>query len=142
MKKTRFYQIIIALLIVINIVAISFIFFRKPPKPGSIKLTNQIGLTGDNAGLVSTLETEHHKDKRALLVIRGDSYMALYENIEDSTKSTKLLESISDLNTKIDKMTFEFFKEVSSLCNEDQKTKLKDVIHHSFKRTWKKGQKH
>ena len=139
MKTTRFYQIIIALLIVINIVTISIPFFGKPPRPEHNGLIKKIGLTGENGKIVSKLETQHHKDKRALLKTRGDFYLSLYENVEDDSRNIKLLDSINDVNSKIDKMTYIFFKDVAEFCNEDQKQELKKMIHHLFMKVGNKG---
>ena len=140
MKTTRFYQIIIVLLIVINIVSISIPFFRKPPRPDHHELIKQIGLTGESGVIVSKIKIQHHKDKRALLKKRGDFYLSLYENVGNESINFKLLDSINEVNSEIDKMTYLFFKDVAEFCNEDQKQDLKKMIHHLFMRVGNKDQ--
>ena len=138
MKTTRFYQIIVVLLIVINIVTISIPFFRKPPRPEHNELIKKIGLTGENGKIVSKLEMKHHKDKRALMQTRGDFYLSLYENIGNSS-SVNLLDSINVVNSEIDKMTFLFFEDVAEYCDKGQKRELKKMINHLFMRVNNKG---
>ena len=71
MKSTRFYKIIIALLVVINLSILLFMWLGRPPhppRPGDApQLANEIGLTGENKGKVDKLEKQHHIDKRELM---------------------------------------------------------------------------
>lgn len=136
MKGTRFYKIVIAILIVINVATLSFMWFRRPPhppKPGErAQLSIKLGLEGDSKARVNALEKEHHEAKRNLMGKDRELHSQMFDNIFNEQAPDKLQLELDQNKSEIEKMTFEFFKAVAKECNEEQKVELRELINHAL----------
>lgn len=142
MKQNNFYKILILLLVVLNVVTISFFWFTKPPHPPMPPfppgqkppgIANELGLPEKTIAVINELENQHHKDKRALLDKDRDLHEALFGNLENKVARDSVLNLINTNTAEIEKMTAEFFSSVASHCNDEQKEELlhriKDAYH-------------
>ena len=91
-------------------------------------MAEDIGMTGSVKKKVDALEIQHHKDKRALIRKNFKLQKELYNSLNDPEKSSKILAEIHSNRAKTDRMTFEFFSEVASHCNQKQRKKLDEMI--------------
>ena len=131
MKSIKFYKILSITLLVLNIVTLSFFFLGRPPgppKPGEARLATEIGLTGTAKKKVDALEIQHHKDKRVLIKHNFELQKKLYNSLSNDDTSAEVLLQIHETRAETDRMTFEFFSEVASHCNQEQQKKLKAMI--------------
>ncbi len=137
MKSLKFYKILSITLLILNIVTISIFYFNKPPgppKPGEARLAKDIGLTGNTRKKVDALEIQHHKDKRALMKDNFELQKQLYNSLSDEEKSAEIMVKVHKNRAETDRMTFEFFSEVASYCNEKQRKKLDEIIDQGLRR--------
>jgi hypothetical protein len=138
MKGTRFYKIIIALLVVVNLSMLIFMWLGRPPhppRPGDApQLANEIGLTDENKSKVDELEKQHHIDKHSLM--REDT--RLHKEMFSLVGTNKDVDSVQKLlNTnkeEIERMTFDFFNNVADYCNNEQKKILREHIENRLMR--------
>lgn len=134
MKRTKLYKLIIAVLVVIN--AGMLIFFlsgrppHRPPHPG--QLSEKLGLEGEKKTLVMKLEKEHHTDKRSLMKKDRELHEALFSKIGTDEDVSALQAEIEVNHAEIEKMTYDFFNNVSKHCTSEQKAELKKTVHRAF----------
>lgn len=136
MKGERFYKIVIALLVVINISSLAFMWFGRPPHPppppGQRHLSETLGLSGDAAAKVNALEEAHHEAKHKLVDRDMELHKKMYELIGSDEDSKTVLNQIHSNKEKIEEMTFDFFNKVAEHCNNEQKDKLREFVHTAF----------
>lgn len=135
MKKDRFYKIAVVVLVLINIASLSFLWFNRPshpPKHGAHEISSMLGLTGDNKSKVDKIEKDHHREKRKLVDRDIKLHNELYGIIGTDENADSLLNVIDQSKKEIEKMTFDYFDEVASYCNDDQKAELRRFVHGAF----------
>lgn len=134
MKSTRFYKLIILLLVVINIGTLLFVWLNRPPHPpgpgDTPHLADQIGLTGENKVAIDILEKEHHKDKQVLMKRDFELHKEMFDLVGSDQNSDSIIALLNENKETIEQMTFDFFDEIANHCNDQQLEKLKDFIQH------------
>lgn len=133
MNASRFYKITIAILVVINFSTLAFLWWSRPPMhpphPGDRpQLSNEIGLTGSNKSKVDALEKEHHRLKHKLVQKDRDFHKAYFECIGTQQNSDSILVLLQENKLELEKMTYDFFAEVASYCDEEQRASLREFI--------------
>ncbi len=132
MNSTRFYKVTIALLVVINLTTLAYLWFTRPPMPPHPgehpELTNDLGISGDAKRKVDALEVRHHKEKRALLDKDHALHETYFSMIGSGESTDSILAEIQANNKNIEEMTFDFFDQVAGYCTEEQKARLKEII--------------
>lgn len=132
MKGIRFYKLVIAVLIIVNIVTLSFMWFRRPPHPPrhgeQPKLSIEIGLTGDAKQKVDLLEKTHHTEKRKLIHADRELHQQIFDAVGNANPPIELQQKLDSNKSVMERMTFDFFNEVSKQCDANQKVKLKTFI--------------
>lgn len=132
MKGTRLYKIVIALLVVMNLAMLLFMWFGKPPhppRPGETpELSIKIGLTGEAKAKVDALEKQHHADKHILLEKDAELHKKMFALVGSGEPSDSIQAILSANKAEIERMTFEFFDQVATYCNDLQKKKLQSFI--------------
>jgi len=137
MKGTQFYKIVIVLLIIINAGTIAFMWFGRPPhppQPGEHPIAEKLELTGEALRKVNALEADHHKTKRALMELEHVLHTKLFNAVGRDTSIDELYENISKNRAEIEKMTFNFFDEISHYCTEAQKVELRKFVQRRLNR--------
>lgn len=130
MEKTKFYKLLIAILLLINLGTLFFFWWNRPPQPGEQpRLTEVLKLKGEVAEKVTKLELKHHRDKRALIQKSSEIHAELYKDLTlDPIKQEIYLDELADIERENDDMTFKFFREIASYCNENQREELRKII--------------
>lgn len=139
MKKTKFYKIVIAVLLLVNIITLVALWFGKPGHPRPMPherdmafLSKELGMTGSNKEKLDAMEATHHKEKRVLLeknrLLREHLFGLLKTNASDTLAINNFVDSILSNQKEIELMTYYHFKQVKELCNPEQKQKLEETI--------------
>jgi hypothetical protein len=133
MKRSRLYKIIIAVLVIINVGMLVFMWMGPPPPHGKPEPLQEIlGLKGENKSKLEGMETVHHKEKRRLMAKDRKLHETLFSKLGTDEDVSELQAEIEANHAEIEKMTFEYFNEVAKLCNAEQLTELKKLIRHAF----------
>lgn len=135
MARTKLYKLIIAVLVIINAGMLIFFLSRRPPhmppKPGD--LVERLGIEGSNRELINKLAKEHHAEKRKLMDNGRELHDELFSKIGTDQDVSNIQERIEANFAETERMTFEFFSEISKLCTPEQVVELKKTIHHAFR---------
>jgi hypothetical protein len=138
MKKLRLFQFISFFLMVINLVLV-FLFWNarmhscgRPPRKD---ITEVLNMTGRKQTIVRKLQETHFKTKDQLMNRSRVLHEQLFQSFNDSSQnSAVLIDKIMMNQREIEVMTYNYFKEISRFCNEEQLIKLTEVIHEALKR--------
>jgi hypothetical protein len=133
MKTTRFYKIMIVLLVLINLTTLASIWWHQPPPPPphpgeKPQLATEIGLQGAAKSRVDKLEIAHHKEKQALLRKDRTWHKEYFALIGTEKSADSLLRLIQTNKEEIESMTFDFFDQVAAECDPAQLEKLRSFI--------------
>ena len=143
MKRTKLYKLVIAALVIINVGILVFFLAGRPghPHPKAGDLVERLGIEGSKVDAINTLEKEHHLEKRKLMQVDRNLHEALFSKIGTDEDVTLIQDKIEGNFSKMEKMTFEFFNEVSKLCNAEQQEELTKTIHRAFRQMRKPPKK-
>ncbi|MDX2362240.1 MAG: hypothetical protein QNK23_15645 [Crocinitomicaceae bacterium] len=134
MKGTRFYKSIIALLVIINIGLIVFMWMGKPshpPHPGEGPLLSEkIGLTGESKTSVDALEKQHHVDKKKLMQLDRELHQQMFDLVGAEEDPSEIQSQLNANKEEVERMTFDFFDDVASYCTPEQIDELHSFIEH------------
>jgi Spy/CpxP family protein refolding chaperone len=139
MKSTRFYKIVISILVIINITTLVFLWLTfnhpmgPPPHPGRLDLVEKLGVEGENRAKIIALQDQHFKTKDSLIRKGRDLHERLYRffnnSKKDSTDISQLIDQIVENQRKTEQITFDHFKAISELCTPEQRKLLDEIIH-------------
>lgn len=135
MGKERFYKCLVVILIICNCALMFFMWYNRPPHPRHDrmeKLSKVLGLKGQDKAAVDRLEEEHHTEKRKLLARDSELHKELFVLLETSEVSDSLYLLIDKNASKTDRMTFEFFADVATYCNDKQQDQLRAFLKESL----------
>ncbi len=128
MKINKFIWVLIICLVISN-VATLFILWRGDHKGPPPPISEKLELTGDHKIKADKISKVHHQQKRKLMDRSGQLRKAYYLQVfEKNNKADSLFLLLTQNDQKINKMTFDFFKEIHALCNASQKEELKKGI--------------
>jgi hypothetical protein len=133
MKRERIYIISIILLIMLNIWLVIYIAksahepHQRPPK-----LTSWLHVEGKLKDKIDALEQRHFEQKDRLMdknmSLHNDLFeLVVSEKCNDSLLQNKLSE-IGRLQQDIERMTAFYFRDIYSVCNAEQRSRLKHEI--------------
>jgi Spy/CpxP family protein refolding chaperone len=140
MKSTRFYKILVVVLLVLNITTLFFLL--KGPKhhgpPGKNDLVNEIGLSGKTKDKVLSMQEIHFREKQKLIETGRDLHEKLFRSFSDPNKDSSdvrnIIDQIVENQRETEQMTFDYFKQVNALCTPEQQEKLQKLIHEVLRR--------
>lgn len=133
---------IVILLLIANITTIVLFWLGMknnhphPPQPASEFLIKELGFNDSQRTQYESLIKIHQSQTRALreeMKIAKDSFFGLLSSKEtnDSIKN-RIAANIASVNSQLDDITFDHFKEVRKICDASQQQKfdavIKDVI--------------
>lgn len=149
MKSTRFYKIVISILVIINVTTLVFLWLTfnrpmgPPPHPGRLDLVEKLGVKGENRAKIIQLQDQHFKTKDSLISKGRDLHERLYRffnnSDKDSSDITQLIDQIVENQRETEQMTFDHFKAISELCTPEQLKLLDEIIHNVFSRHGPEG---
>jgi Spy/CpxP family protein refolding chaperone len=112
---------------------------KKPGRPDEV-IINRLKLNKDQILQFENLKNEHRKQTEELQFTSKklhDEYFGLLKtDIPDTTKASQLLKDLGKNQEQLDKVTFEHFGKIKSICDKDQKLLFNtfiDEIAGSFK---------
>lgn len=139
MERIKLYKLVIAVLLIVNVVALSFLWFGKPkhgrPMPHERDmafLSKELGIDGPDKEKLDALEIAHHTEKRELLeknkVLREKLFDLLKNHAEDTAMVNGYINTILANQKEIELMTYYHFKQVKEMCSPQQQEKLEEII--------------
>jgi Spy/CpxP family protein refolding chaperone len=141
MKTTRFYKLIIVVLILINLTTLFFLWkgHKGPQRPDRNQLVEMLDLSGSAKTKILELQDDHFKKKGALVNRSRNLHESLFQSFndesKDSTEIKKLIDKIVENQRETEQMTFDYFKVVNTLCTPVQQKKLQEIIHEVLSRS-------
>jgi len=141
MKTTRFYKLLIVVLILINLTTLFFLWKgpRRPKHPERNDLVEMLDLSGNTKTKILTLQDEHFKKKDFLIKRSIDLHESLFQSFNDTSKDrveiNLLIDKIVENQRETEQMTFDYFKVVNTLCTPVQQKKLQEIIHEVLSRS-------
>lgn len=140
--KIKSLYILVGVLLLINIATLGFIWYttvnvkaeleRHPPRPDNNNsfLADELGLTGEQLNKFDTLKSEHHQGVQKIMGQTKELKDQLFECIKtgDDAKAKELAGKLSENNKAMELLTYEHFKEVRNICNENQKIKFDRIL--------------
>lgn len=134
MNTTKFLKIIIALLLLINISTVAFMWFIKPERRDDIGgfFNKELHFTKQQQQQFETLRDEHRKDRESLKEANKkahDNYFNLLKNqTVDSVAIKNDIAEILKIKQKEELLTFNHFRKVRAICDDNQKKKFDEII--------------
>lgn len=137
MRSTKFYEILIGALFVLNLGTLIFLWTTMkgghPPHPPRKSLVEVLDLKGEAKDEILALETEHFRVKDSLVDKSRELHERLFQFFKDpkhdSADVAILIDKIVENQRETEQMTFDYFKKVNNLCTPAQKEKLQKMIH-------------
>ena len=127
MKK---YKVIIWILVTINIGLISFMFLQHRPHQRP-RIVNILNIEDARANEINRKELIHFNMKKKLMdkskKLRAQLLLS-FENELPESKVDSILHLISANQYELDKMTYIFFKDIKSICSENERKQLNDFF--------------
>ncbi|MES2556436.1 MAG: hypothetical protein V4604_09820 [Bacteroidota bacterium] len=141
MEKTRFYKLVILVLVMVNLTTLYFYWngcsteehHRHHGPPPRKSLVTVLSLTGTAKQRVHSLEKDHFRVKDSLIDVsrrlHEELFVSFKDPSKDSTSIQQLIDHIVENQRETEQMTFDYFKEVEKLCTPAQKKQLQKMIH-------------
>jgi len=135
MQREKFLKRIIALLVLINIATLAFMWMQQdkqqPRGEGALEyLTKELKLSDAQQQQFKALRDEHRASHKTLRKKRkklhDDFFDALKGN--DSLLVDRLADSIAAFQKVQELSTFYHFKKIRAICREEQKKKFDELI--------------
>ena len=140
MKTLRFYKILIAILVLLNLTTVYFLWSSAGHHgpPGKNDLVDLIHAEGKTKTTILGLQERHFADKHALIERSRNLHEQLFNSFSDSSKDStdvkQIIDNIVENQREIEQMTFDYFKEINQLCTPEQQKKLQELIHEVLNR--------
>jgi hypothetical protein len=148
MEKIKFFKYMIIILVILNVVTISFVWIQRysptteqRPRPQKedpgVVLGQYLGFTKEQQHQFDSLRTYHH----SCMVIYEDSLRKFKEQLyrdllEGDTADAQLLSAkIGEFHKFIEIVTFDHFHKVRMLCNSMQLKMYDPMLHRAITET-------
>ena len=140
--KIKSLYIIVGVLLLINIATLGFIWYtglqsrigppRIPPMQDGKNsfLANELGFTKEQAESFDSLKNEHRRGMEKILGQTKEFKDQLFECIKtgDDARAKVLSEKIADNQKATELLTYEHFKDIRKICNEQQREKFDRIL--------------
>jgi periplasmic protein CpxP/Spy len=124
MNKNRFYQIIIAALLILNIVLL-FLHFNRPERPPGpqIIIIERLHFDKDQIAQYEVLISKHREmiveNEVKINEVKNKLYQQL-NNSMDSLKVDSLSKNIAGLQKNAEMINFRHFQDIKKMCKPEQ----------------------
>jgi periplasmic protein CpxP/Spy len=124
MNKNRFYQIIIATLLILNIVLL-FLHFNRPERPVRPRniIIERLHFDKNQIEQYEALIDKHHEliitNEVEINKVKDELYQQLIQPY-DSLKVDSLSKNIADLQKKAEMINFKHFQDIKQICKAEQ----------------------
>jgi periplasmic protein CpxP/Spy len=132
MSKSRFYQIIIAALFILNMVFV-FLHINRPERASRPKEIIIERLHFDNSQIAKyeSLVQKHHQlvseNQTKINELKNNFYQQLYKS-NDSLKIDSLARDIAELEKKAELINFRHFQDIKKICTPQQLPLFENLI--------------
>lgn len=140
--KIKSLYILVGILLLINVVTLGFIWYTSvyvrmgppmnPPGPEGKNsfLADELGFTGEQLNKFDILKKEHRQGVQNIMQQTKELKDQLFDCIKtgDDVKAKEIAGKLSENNKAMELLTYEHFKEVRAICNEDQKVKFDRIL--------------
>ena len=146
-KQKRNLTITIIILVIINIVTITLLWIGRPEVnelrgkgPADNKniqklLKDELGFSDEQTNEYLALREKQRKEtrkiNREMRRVKREMFDKAFEQ-DDNTLSDSLLNLTLEHQAQLEKAMFNHFVGLKEICNDDQKEKLKEIIHKLF----------
>jgi Spy/CpxP family protein refolding chaperone len=147
LSKQKLTNALIIILVVINIISLSFIWYKEmnrpklpPPQPGGEEvggfIKEQLNLNKEQKKKFDEYMKEHavvtSRMNDKIGEIKREILLEAFSANPDSNKVNELVQQISKLHGEYEKYLYFHFQKLASVCNTEQKQRLKDIFLSSF----------
>jgi periplasmic protein CpxP/Spy len=142
-KKIQVLKWSVIILVVLNILMLVQNFMKPsqkhngmmPPHEGpSARIKEDLGLTDEQMKTFEVLKADHQRAMRDFHEqgrdLRDRYFELLKSDVVDAVAKAELEKRISENQIQIEQITFDHFKKVRELCEDEQKKKFDDAIQH------------
>ena len=144
METTRLYKWLIVVLVLINIVILSFFTLTRNHEGHGHRgggdlgdfISEELHFSPDQKKQFEEMKHQHHDSMMKLQETNKDLHDAFFEHLatpQDSSVSV-LSDSIASLQKQMDMVTFNHFKEVRALCTPEQQARFDQIIDEALHR--------
>lgn len=139
--KIKSLYILVGVLLLVNVATLGFIWYTTikvrteqviPPGPENEKsgLASELNFSKEQIQKFEVLKKEHHTGVENVLVQTKELKDQLFDCIKtgDDAKAKELATKIADNNKTLELLTYEHFKEVRKICNDEQKEKFDRIL--------------
>jgi protein CpxP len=141
MDQSKFLKVVIIILLVINIGTLAIMWLQRPHPAGSKGeiaeyLTRELNFNETQKRQFEDLRNEHHDAMETVLMKdrkMHDAYFDMLQSPGDSANISAMADSLAANRKQIELITFNHFKKVREICDEQQKKKFDDVINNALR---------
>jgi Spy/CpxP family protein refolding chaperone len=137
MNKDNFYRFVIIALLLLNSATLAFMWFAKdgepkgdghrPPRPDQL-IKERLALDDAQSMQFDGFKHEHHSAMVDLQIESSDLHQTLFALLKapviDTASRDSIITQIQELSRQKELITFEHFRQVRSILNDDQQTKF------------------
>jgi len=145
MNNSRFYKVVIVILVVLNIGTLTFLWFGhrrsgQDPERGQASkfLIRELQLTPGQQDEFGDLRDLHQKRLLELQerdrVLHDRFFEAIFLPVPDTLAATKIADSIADIRRQMEMLTFEHFNELRQLLTQKQIQKFHQIFRQALER--------
>ncbi|OGL48647.1 MAG: hypothetical protein A2161_04435 [Candidatus Schekmanbacteria bacterium RBG_13_48_7] len=144
--RQKFFIWIIIVLVILNLLSIASIWFKHfmrpslPPPPradgaGNVQLflEKELNLSKEQAQKLKELREQHRNQIKYNLdlihELKEQATRELFLSSPDKEKMGSLVKEIGSRQTELERLHFNYFMELSSICNPEQRVKLQSLFH-------------
>ena len=135
MENLKFYKLAIALLLLLNIGTLTFLWTHRPPGGGGgpfMFLVKETNMDDAQKDAYQQLRTAHHTQMTVFRsqnsLLRGKLFELLATRDANTPEVQQMIDSIASNRKQEEIATFEHFRKVRALCRPEQQAKFDAVI--------------
>ncbi len=135
MENLKFYKLAIALLLLLNIGTLTFLWTHRPPGGGGgpfMFLVKETSMDDAQKRAYEQLRTEHRAQMNSFRannsLLRGKLFELLATQDANAPEVQQMIDSIASSRKQEEIVTFEHFRKVRALCRPDQQAKFDAAI--------------
>jgi len=140
--KIKSLYILVGVLLLVNVATLGFIWYTSfklraepplnPPRPEnkSSFLAEELGFSGEQSQKFDSLRNYHHQSVETIMEQTRKLKDELFNCIKTGgdAKAKEIATKLSENNKAIEMLTYEHFKEVRKICNDQQKEKFDKIL--------------
>jgi len=140
MKNGKVYKLIIAVLVVLNLCTLAFMWFNRPGREGLGRhegevasfLVKELGLSAEQQKEYQQLRQEHREILNKLIeqdkVLHQHFFEMLLMEVPDTAKVQLLAKVIAMNRNQMELVTYDHFSRISKILTPDQQKKFKLIF--------------